>query len=1094
MAFVYIVAVGRVRSQTGESRRSTSSNAWQYLCGVELLKQRLAACNLPVDAYSQFSGHVVGIAHVRPGTYFESVLTTFDVEERILWPWCKMASDVWTCAVTQAAAIQVPVEACCKSFADVGWQRSRGFTPLTGLCAATVLRSLFQEPGKAWLSGEQVSSSWGFAARDATQGLCLALPTPLALVVVHMQWQKLMFTASSTRQRTRLFAPVWPPSSFWTRHMAEAAGPKQLTAFDGPALSTQIHSAADDLRSWASAILNEAQEAGEAEDMVHQRLRKHVQFLEDLALSISGSGSADQSMMGTRKHSATQLVMQLQAAALLKNGSMLQSIVRKAICIATPAALAMSLLRMLNERNVILSGASIRRARFAFDCAFALHMRSEFQQLGPVRPCFIWADSSPQGGRDWLLIHMHYICASSLTQLSCGCDAFDALCNRAAMVRVEINSNDSESITSDVELAPDASQHDHGKPELVEDVGDASWDDSQVPQEQQTTSVAELTHRICSCISYHCCLPGAVGSKASSLPYKVGVLCHALHLETGSVHSLDAMLNSVVSCTTDLGTEAGIADIASAGFWSHFHELCKPQTLSSDVGEIPPELDEPLAAARDHLFQHALPVPGLLHIMDNLTKDIHEHALSSFETISKQLTVLTSLFCEEQHRERFVEKCLRQGDLAHWIRDFDRAFEQPIHWRWGSLITVLQWILELEAKIKHAWDPGKYGDDNARQHDKQEGTVFSKEAVTHVIRDNFFWAYLHMCSSLHLAIEQLMWWSENCPCHPNEAQPGESRIARSHREKTEFARLIAKMGSSWASIFNICPMKGKRAPEIACGMLQHRMANMFKSSELLVMQHVHGLSVPQQNQLMQEWNTAKDYLSAVLLTKIACWTTLPWKLCGIAHHDLTKARACAQECLSMYNAAPKPSLHHRMTNKFLDPDLALRNDMQKFADGATLHGLSNAFQWHRLCLKFIPVSERVIEGKHGLVSRFVAGQSRKKKRRSPVDISLSSGRLAEFEARVQLRPSVLTDVATLLELVRNPRQQLEVFRFREAGLAHSPELMSRRHHTQFERVAINFVYHCDATQQYRDAVALACQSAYQPRLSLDCFLSLGITG
>ena len=289
--------------------------------------------------------------------------------------------------------------------------------------------------------------------------------------------------------------------------------------------------------------------------------------------SISGSGSADQSMMGTRKHSATQLVMQLQAAALLKNGSMLQSIVRKAICIATPAALAMSLLRILNERNVILSGASIRRARFAFDCAFALHMRSEFQQLGPVSPCFIWADSSPQGGRDWLLMHMHYICASSLTQLSCGCDALDALWNRAAMVRVEINSNDSESSTSDVELAPDASQHDHGKPELVEDVGDASWDDSQVPQEQQTTSVAELTHRICPCISYHCCLPGAVGSKASSLPYKVGVLCHALHLETGSVHSLDAMLNSVVSCTTDLGTEAGIADIASAGFWSHFLSL-----------------------------------------------------------------------------------------------------------------------------------------------------------------------------------------------------------------------------------------------------------------------------------------------------------------------------------------------------------------------------------------------------------------------------------------------------------------------------------------------------------------------------------------
>jgi len=44
---------------------------------------------------------------------------------------------------------------------------------------------------------------------------------------------------------------------------------------------------------------------------------------------------------------------------------------------------------------------------------------------------------------------------------------------------------------------------------------------------------------------------------------------------------------------------------------------------------------------------------------------------------------------------------LRQGDLAQWIHDFDRAFESPIHWRWGSLITVLQWILEIETKIKH---------------------------------------------------------------------------------------------------------------------------------------------------------------------------------------------------------------------------------------------------------------------------------------------------------------------------------------------------------------------------------------------------------
>eukprot|EP00974_Lingulodinium_polyedra_P045741 4385260-Lingulodinium_polyedra.AAC.1 len=57
--------------------------------------------------------------------------------------------------------------------------------------------------------------------------------------------------------------------------------------------------------------------------------------------------------------------------------------------------------------------STIHHARLTFDLAFALHSRDVlFPKLpgGHQRcsvPFYGWADSSPQGGKDWLLLHMH---------------------------------------------------------------------------------------------------------------------------------------------------------------------------------------------------------------------------------------------------------------------------------------------------------------------------------------------------------------------------------------------------------------------------------------------------------------------------------------------------------------------------------------------------------------------------------------------------------------------------------------------------------------------------------------------------------------
>eukprot|EP00969_Alexandrium_andersonii_P049647 2179011-Alexandrium_andersonii.AAC.1 len=75
-------------------------------------------------------------------------------------------------------------------------------------------------------------------------------------------------------------------------------------------------------------------------------------------------------------------------------------------------------------------------------------------------------------------------------------------------------------------------------------------------------------------------------------------------------------------------------------------------------------------------------------------------------------------------------------------------------------------------------------------------------------------------------------------------------------------------------------------------------------------------------------------------------------------------------------------------------------------------------------LMLIPVVERVIESRHALIKKGLRGR---KVVRSPARVSLSAGRLHEFQSRVQDNPSVFLEVARHLESVRNSRSAATVF-------------------------------------------------------------------
>eukprot|EP00969_Alexandrium_andersonii_P242637 10717427-Alexandrium_andersonii.AAC.1 len=51
------------------------------------------------------------------------------------------------------------------------------------------------------------------------------------------------------------------------------------------------------------------------------------------------------------------------------------------------------------------------------------------------------------------------------------------------------------------------------------------------------------------------------------------------------------------------------------------------------------------------------------------------------------------------------------------------------------------------------------------------------------------------------------------------------------------------------------------------------------------------------NAILADWRNGVEFVMAELAQKVQCWSTLPWKLCGLAHPSPESAQACAAQCL-----------------------------------------------------------------------------------------------------------------------------------------------------------------------------------------------------
>ena len=136
------------------------------------------------------------------------------------------------------------------------------------------------------------------------------------------------------------------------------------------------------------------------------------------------------------------------------------------------------------------------------------------------------------------------------------------------------------------------------------------------------------------------------------------------------------------------------------------------------------------------------------------------------------------------------------------------------------MVHCCSWLLKRESIIREVWNAAQFEagardqqvamEDGERQHD--QAVRLNVNAISDVIASEFFWRFLGvLIRGLGDLGEDLAKWFSKCPCHERfevSSQAGATKCMRVYmrgfREKEEKREMV-------------CPLAGKRAPEVALG-------------------------------------------------------------------------------------------------------------------------------------------------------------------------------------------------------------------------------------------------------------------------------------
>lgn len=518
---------------------------------------------------------------------------------------------------------------------------------------------------------------------------------------------------------------------------------------------------------------------GETACVMHSMAASLQQHVAGMQVAYSGDAAAVLAS-GREAYNIYYLLHCFLMCDLLKSDSSLEEAVRHACKIALPRSVQAMVLEMLDSnQRPMPSPATISRLRLKIDVAWMLLVRKQIHALlqhGVVLHCMV--DSSPQGRHDYELLHVTLLDKQDLRQMHADICALQNLKRFSMAERV--------------------------------DEARREW----IIMERIRKCFRELTP------------PPALlgmGKARSGLALKFHAAMHSLYLMAGPGPCLEAFAGSIWSWVTDHGTESGFSHIGPVGLGTLFPYILDSEGLSCQAGLLQQEIDFSMEANHEDVkgeptisCQGSVAVPGLLRILHNCFLALG-NVMQHFSEAITHLKEVAKLLSHPETKERLLSTCFI-GPLGEALfEDLKNFSGQVYEERWGTVADCVLQLVRCESSLRHAWDKDKYmmSSDSAMK----PGMV-AVNVVDEAVKSPMFWAYLQMLATFAAMQSRMVAWCESCPCHWDVLAQEDSDIPKD-------------LKAQWLK----CPLRGKRAPEIAAGkftdMVQEFLVQKFRTINVL---------------------------------------------------------------------------------------------------------------------------------------------------------------------------------------------------------------------------------------------------------------------
>ena len=792
---------------------------------------------------------------------------------------------------------------------------------------------------------------------------------------------------------------------------------------------------ADDIAAWGSMLLDKEEFSEDAErcrlEIAIQTCRSQAALLEDIA-----AGCALESQSGGRgRYNIVFLLQTLWLAFDLKSDAVLRNALLHAVKVLFPKTRHGFLEQIISDESMPLPSRSIlTQARFFLDLAFMKRVRQENALRYPIgQECgalHILVDSSPQGGFNWLIVQMLWIGGGDLRKATA--DA-NRLVRHAQQLRA---------LTE------------QGFP---------------LPEEDVETETA-LVKSVSGCIHRHPCPP--VGLGRGDLLHELHALYHCMFLETGDPKLLAWMTSCVCAITSDRGVEAGYPKAPAFAFHDMFPYFVPPPPMQPDGNGFESLDDQPDQAeveAESHrlCLQGALPVPGCLHIVHNATRHMLS-AMPHFEQRARPgFTALVDFLHKNFTRQRFVATCLNPFPEAQVFAPLFGSFAHTlVKWRFGTLAAVCKDLVGLEIPLRRFWNadrlnfqrPQRQNEEAPRAPDgafgdnRLEGPNIAKAGEA--VQSSTFWSWVHMICSLAGVIGHIESWFESCPCHSDLAG----------RE-----RLRAFGGT-------LCPLRNFRAPELASQSFipfLERLANL--SAAEVVFKHTRYCKDEDRIWILEDFEAGRQHLQFSFVMQTSCWTNLPHRLCCLGHFDESIARSESAQCLRLWiGMSDQERAGAHPWSKALLGTGDLGQQFRAFIRGTPL---LECEKLDRVAskFKFIPLSEKPIEGRHAIIHKTLKQASNSgpvflsMSERMPVLMRLSTQDMTLFEDFAKTADSLYHPLQAAVSMGFSNHPDLAPLVanvFQQGRDRHSCMVWGATH--KHSKPVKKVVYHVDSTAQFMD--------------------------